>query len=303
MTTMMERLYNVQYPDRNITAKDLPKARFLVKNVFATFQGEGPFAGQLAIFVRVAGCNRGNKHTGCEFCDTDFRLLGATEMYAKTLIDRIENVRNSAADLIYLQERWNLTVITGGEPLLYDEAMQEFMDQIWRRLPNMRVQIETNGDLELFEPNGFRANGDVDTRLAAEYPHRQQKLFIVVSPKVGSRGNFRKPRNWVMRRADAVKFLIDGRVDSPYYDIPRQEGWADFIDLHPQRVYLSPLAVYNHAVEKGEIASAWPQAGAVILDNLIDYEATRCNYRRAAVLARALGVRLSMQQHLFFAVE
>ena len=38
-----------------------------VQEVFYTLQGEGPFSGQPALFIRLAGCN-----LRCFWCDTEF---------------------------------------------------------------------------------------------------------------------------------------------------------------------------------------------------------------------------------------
>ena len=40
-----------------------------VHSIFPTIQGEGPFVGQPAIFIRLAGCN-----LQCPACDTDYTL-------------------------------------------------------------------------------------------------------------------------------------------------------------------------------------------------------------------------------------
>lgn len=101
-----------------------------VHSVFKTIQGEGPFAGTPAIFVRLAGCN-----IRCPACDTDYtsrrhrrepeRVLGAVNEWAGTATPRAVN----------------LVVITGGEPF------RQNLGPLVRLLVlnGYKVQIETNG--------------------------------------------------------------------------------------------------------------------------------------------------------------
>ncbi len=99
-----------------------------IQEVFYTLQGEGPFSGQPAVFVRLAGCN-----LRCYWCDTDFESLAhRTEL--DRLIDEIERVRPCHCDLV---------VITGGEPLRQNIA--PLVDRLIGK--GLRVQIETSGSL------------------------------------------------------------------------------------------------------------------------------------------------------------
>jgi 7-carboxy-7-deazaguanine synthase len=102
-----------------------------VHSVFPTIQGEGPFAGRPAIFVRLAGCN-----LQCTFCDTDYtskRALCSVE----TLYNRISAFQPS--DEGYKP----LVVITGGEPF-----RQYITPLVWKLISKgYLVQIETNGTL------------------------------------------------------------------------------------------------------------------------------------------------------------
>jgi len=97
-----------------------------VNEMFHSIQGEGPFAGQSAIFIRLAGCN-----LACEWCDTEFE-----ERYDASVdfIMQFVAAHNTSTDLV---------VITGGEPM-----RQNIVQLVYDLLHDgMRVQIETAGTL------------------------------------------------------------------------------------------------------------------------------------------------------------
>lgn len=98
-----------------------------VVEVFPTLQGEGPFTGHPAVFVRLGGCN-----LACNFCDTEFETFHP--MHLGALLARIINEAAGVRDLV---------VITGGEPLRQNIAplCEALLAQ------GLRVQIETNGTL------------------------------------------------------------------------------------------------------------------------------------------------------------
>lgn len=101
--------------------------QYLVQEVFYTVQGEGPFAGQPAVFVRLSQCN-----LRCYFCDTDF----TSSTWAPTLAEllaSIEQHRGSHCDLV---------VITGGEPMLQELG---YLVHALAGDHGFRVQIETAG--------------------------------------------------------------------------------------------------------------------------------------------------------------
>lgn len=103
-----------------------------VVDIFPTIQGEGPFAGEPAVFVRLAGCNLSES---CLLCDTNY-TAGREKRSIEDICQRIGTVIPKGTSLI---------VLTGGEPfrqnilpLLHTVLSQEFS-----------VQIETNGTLYL----------------------------------------------------------------------------------------------------------------------------------------------------------
>jgi 7-carboxy-7-deazaguanine synthase len=99
-----------------------------VQEVFYTLQGEGPFSGQTAIFVRLAGCN-----LSCYWCDTEFES-STWRPSLEELLAKIVELRPPTCDLI---------VLTGGEPFRQNIAplIEALLGQ------GLRVQIETNGTL------------------------------------------------------------------------------------------------------------------------------------------------------------
>jgi 7-carboxy-7-deazaguanine synthase len=117
-----------------------------VQEVFYTLQGEGPFSGQPAIFVRLGGCN-----LRCYWCDTDFESSNWIPRIDE-LMERIDSVR---------AEHCKLVVITGGEP--FRQNINPLVTVLIE--DGYRVQIETNGTLWVDLP-------------------ASPNLFIVCSPKL-----------------------------------------------------------------------------------------------------------------------
>lgn len=102
-------------------------SNLLVHSIFPTIQGEGPFAGTPALFVRLAGCN-----LQCPLCDTEY-TDGSEMMTVGEVVHR--------AGL----SRLGLVVLTGGEPFRQNVA------QLLMLLRNcgIKTQIETNGVLPI----------------------------------------------------------------------------------------------------------------------------------------------------------
>ncbi len=126
-----------------------------VQEIFPTIQGEGPFAGHPAVFIRLAGCN-----LRCFWCDTDFE----SSQWQPSL-DEIDEVVSQ----LLSQIKTNLIVLTGGEPLR--QNIVPLLKHLIT-LRNLHVQIETAGTLWLPEL------GDLCRS------HRSA-LSIICSPKTG----------------------------------------------------------------------------------------------------------------------
>lgn len=122
-------------------------------SIFRTIQGEGPFCGTPAVFVRLAGCN-----LQCPKCDTDY-TSGRTEVSAATILDRVSELQQGG-----------LVVITGGEPF------RQHLRPLFNILvgAGYYVQVETNGTLP---PAEFLYNVHPETRTG---------VYVVCSPKTGT---------------------------------------------------------------------------------------------------------------------
>lgn len=257
--------------DRNIRKKDYknfdPK-NVLITKVFPSFQGEGPFTGQFAVFVRLAGCNLGNKGS-CKFCDTQFAFDRGIESSPDVVLTAAEGLRN---------KRQKLMVLTGGEPLLQnvEELLLTFLNKGWK------VQIETNGY--------FWWSRMED--LCTDFPNQ---LYIVVSPKVNARQIYPDFNSNLLDNSCCLKILIEDRNDSPYLNIPQ---FAHDYAKTGKPVYISPINAYRSEPHPNdEIVSFWHP------HTPLDLEQCEKNTRYAAKLAFGYGYRLSLQTHLFAVFE
>ena len=105
-----------------------------VSEIFTSFQGEGPYVGTPATFLRLYGCN-----LNCQWCDTDistYEMLSVDDV-AEILITQMEfnNI--------------NLLVITGGEPTLQMEEIKRLIKEIPE---DIKIQLETNGSIFEYIP-------------------------------------------------------------------------------------------------------------------------------------------------------
>lgn len=267
----MNDLYNVQYEDPNQGVsphmEGVDRIRFI--RSFYTIQGEGWYAGEPAVFVRLGGCNRGEKsRMGCAFCDTDFRVSQSKLLSFEEIGEVMKY--GLSVDVFTGGRKRPLVVITGGEPMIQNSLVPfiKFLKtEGWNN-----IQIESNGD-RLAE--GFKNNRYCDD------------VHLTVSPKFATT-RMNNISEVVLERVDSLKLLVEARLTSPYNIIPSQALY-----FPRSRVFLSPITVYKRRVEAGEIANAWDP-------DMVDQYLTQRNYDYAASLATRHGFRLSMQQHLFF---
>lgn len=99
--------------------------KVLIKEIFESIQGEGPYIGYNQLFIRFAKCN-----LNCKYCDTDFTT----------------NLKEYSIDeLLYEVKKYDnihSISLTGGEPLLDSNFLKEFLPKT-----DKKIYLETNGTL------------------------------------------------------------------------------------------------------------------------------------------------------------
>lgn len=201
------------------TTYDTDGSLLMVQEVFGTIQGEGPFAGQTAIFIRLAGCN-----LRCTFCDTDFE--SAMNDAPWTVAQVLERV-GEELDRVCTR----LVVLTGGEPLRQNvlPLLQGLIGA------GFHVQIETSGSV-------------CDTALVPLFEDVvPEHLSIVCSPKT--------PRiNPVIERyCTHFKYITNTEDISTIDGLPtmttQREGTGRIYRPTNDKatIWLQPMMVYHHS--------------------------------------------------------
>jgi len=125
-----------------------------VSEMFHSIQGEGKFAGQPAIFLRLQHCN-----LLCSWpCDT-IEVWKKGEPYE---INQIITIWKKRGWLDSLSKKSTHLVITGGEPLLQQNALIELL----KEFNDLFIELETNGTiLPLPELDQFISQYNVSPKL------------------------------------------------------------------------------------------------------------------------------------------
>ena len=208
----------------------LPK-HLNINEIFGpTIQGEGPHAGQLVGFLRVAGCN-----LTCSWCDTpyswDWERFDRNEESHKTEIADI-------ADQLLAMGISRL-ILTGGEPLLQQHAYPELF-----ALTGLKIDVETNG-----------------TRVPKPETIEAVDLFCV-SPKLAHAGDPTERRvvpeaykafSALAKRGKAIfKFVAEQESD-----LDEVQGLVDQFEIPKESVWIMPegITIKNHIQHLQELAN------------------------------------------------
>lgn len=179
---------------------------FKVAEKFASINGEGTRAGQLAVFIRLAGCN-----LRCSYCDTRWaneKDVPCCEMSAEQIA---EYVKSSGLK--------NVT-LTGGEPLLA-ENIAVLLSALAET--GAQTEIETNGSIPLSVCAGISPRPVIT--MDYKLPSSKMERYMLTD-------NF-----GLLGREDTVKFVAGDR-----FDLERAFEIISRYKLTEKcRVYLSPV--------------------------------------------------------------
>lgn len=273
--------------------------KLFVTSIFFTLQGEGPYSGRVAVFLRLTKCN-----LACSFCDTFFDDGDwmSFEAINQTITNSIRaqwlDKGKSVPDWVESAETRNkevgkfpgvVLVVTGGEPLLQANLM-DYLSETKDMYGNS--QIESNGTI----------NQDVP-------PH----VTLVCSPKCAEKNGvavkYLHPTKLILERADCLKFVISSDPTSPYAQVP---DWAlEWKRATNKEIYVSPMNIYNNLPQKIKLLRA--ESGVITLaerstvdevisfwePGLLNMPANQANHEYAAQYAINNGFRLQLQVHLY----
>ena len=155
---------------------------FKVVEIFESINGEGMRAGELAVFVRMKGCN-----LSCNYCDTMWANEADCEFEEMTADRIVERVKKSGIK--------NVT-LTGGEPLLQkdaDKLLKLFSDE-----KDIRVEIETNGSVKL---SPFLKYENTSFTMDYKLPESDMEKYMDLE-------NFK-----ILRKKDTLKFVASSVND------------------------------------------------------------------------------------------
>ena len=209
---------------------------YLVSEIFASVQGEGPNVGRPSVFVRLGLCN-----LSCSWCDTGYTWLFNEDRlklvksrtpkdlsthlpsvpYRKTdelqryscqqLLEKIEKVSGRAVRAV---------VITGGEPLLHKKPLLALVPKLLHL--GYAIEFETNGTLS---PAGLPQDVHFNVSPKLSNSHQPQSVRL----------NHTILAEYLARPSTILKFVVQQKDD-----LLEVNDIVQKLNVNHSRVYLMP---------------------------------------------------------------
>ncbi len=191
---------------------------------FISINGEGPRAGELAVFIRFKGCN-----LRCSYCDTMWANEADCAYTEESPAEIAAYIRKSGIK--------NVT-LTGGEPLLQRE-MQALLTLLLAETEEdaLRVEIETNGAVSLAPFCGVR---------------RPVFTMDYKSPSSGCEKDMKTENFALLLPEDSVKFVCGSREDlNRAGEIIREQKLLGKCHVYFSPVFgrIEPVDIVNYMIE------------------------------------------------------
>lgn len=273
--------------------KEAKNDELLVTSRFFTLQGEGPYRGHPAYFIRLAKCN-----LACSFCDTYFEsgewrtfssLLSEAD---KVIAEFFENHNLALPAWVQATPKKMVLVITGGEPFLQTN-LSAFLKKAHHFFEH--VQIESNGTSIL--------------------PDLIPSSTLVVSPKCleknGVSIRYLKPGATVLARADCLKFVMSAPQEEKYLPYSELPLWAhQWAERTRKPIFVSPMNCYLKEPQRGQMRKnhdelSMPERSDIneVISfwepDLLDMKKNQLNHEYAAEYCMKHGFIFNLQTHLY----
>lgn len=182
-----------------------------VNEIFGSIDGEGIRAGELATFIRLAGCN-----LRCTYCDTGYALSNKSgiEMSVNDIISKVEAIGYK-----------NIT-LTGGEPLIQD--CKELVEKLTNT--GYEVNIETNGSIDIS-------------------PYLMNNVIITMdykTPESGEEDGMLTSNLKKLRECDVLKIVMSERDELFISNLLSKHKIQSYIYLSPIFNKIEPSELVNY---------------------------------------------------------
>lgn len=209
------------------------EGKIWVSEVFYSIQGEGKYIGNPAIFLRTQGCI-----LNCEWCDT-YEVWKKGKQYTYQELNEVIDGLLKGVNIYNLHY-----VLTGGEPLLRQKELRDFLEYRWNETGvEQYIEVETSGTVLPDYLAGWITHYNISPKLSSSGMPLERRVRKDVLMYYSNRVSL-----YENRKHYSFKFVVKDRKDveealSTYiipYDIP--------LDL----VYLMPEAINRKQLQDKE---------------------------------------------------